>query len=145
MNLSPPVGAIRNRKVLGRGSGSGKGCTSGRGNKGQKSRAGFSRQIGFEGGQMPLARRIPKRGFNNNTFERAFQIVNVRDLERYKDGDRVDYDVMLKDRLITKKCRFIKLLGKGELTKKIHVVVNKVSAGAVKTVEKAGGKVELIT
>ena len=94
---------------------------------------------------MPLARRIPKRGFNNKTFERAFQVVNVRDLNRYKNGSRVDFEVLLKDGLINKKCPFIKLLGKGELKKKINIAVHKASANAVQAVEKAGGKVELIT
>jgi large subunit ribosomal protein L15 len=94
---------------------------------------------------MPLARRIPKRGFNNITFEKAFQVVNVRDLNRYKNGAKVDFGVLLKDRLISRKCRFIKLLGNGELKKKINIVVHKASASAVQAVEKAGGKVELIS
>ena len=144
MNLSAPVGATRKRKVVGRGSGSGIGCTCGRGSNGQKSRSGYSRQIGFEGGQMRLARRIPKRGFNNETFKHEFQVINVRDLNCFKDGDRVDYDTLLEKRLINKKCRFVKLLGKGELTKKINVVVHKASGKAVEIVEKPGGTVEIV-
>ena len=145
MNLRAPVGATKKRKIVGRGSGSGIGCTCGRGDNGQKSRSGYSRQIGFEGGQMPLARRIPKRGYNNETFKRDFQIVNVRDLNRYKNGAKVDYEKLLKDRLINRKCRFVKLLGKGELTKKIKVVVHKASGKAVEIVEKSGGTVEIVS
>jgi large subunit ribosomal protein L15 len=145
MKLSAPVGATKNRKIVGRGSGSGIGSTCGRGSNGQKSRAGFSRQLGFEGGQMPLARRIPKSGFNNRTFEHAFQVINVGDLNRYENGQKVDYDVLLKDRLINKKCKFVKLLGKGELKKKVQIAVHRASAKAVEIVEKAGGKVEIIT
>ena len=145
MKLRAPVGATKKRKVVGRGSGSGVGCTCGRGSNGQKSRSGYSRQIGFEGGQMPLARRIPKRGFNNETFKRGFQVINVRDLNRYEDGDRVDYDKLLEKRLVNKKCLFIKLLGKGELTKKIKVVVHKASDKAVEIVEKSGGTVEIVS
>ncbi len=145
MNLRAPVGAAKKRKVVGRGSGTGIGCTCGRGSNGQKSRSGYSRQIGFEGGQMPLARRIPKRGFNNETFKRDFQVINVRDLNSYKDGDRVDYDTLLEKRLVNKKCTFVKLLGKGELIKKINVVVHKASGKAIEIVEKSGGTVEIVS
>lgn len=144
MNIHAPEGAIKRKKVVGRGPGSGRGCTAGRGSNGQKSRSGYSRQIGFEGGQMPLARRIPKRGFNNKRFEKAFQVVNIGDLEKYKDGDKVDYVSLYERGLINKRVSFIKLLGSGKLTKKLHIIVNKASKRAVEEVEKLGGKVELI-
>jgi large subunit ribosomal protein L15 len=144
MKVHAPVGAMKKRKLVGRGPGTGRGCTSGRGSNGQKSRSGYSRQIGFEGGQMPLARRLPKRGFNNEQFEHMFQIVNIGDLERFGEGERVDYDVMLKRRLVNKKGRYVKLLGKGELTKKLTVVVHKASKKALEGVQKAGGTVEIV-
>jgi large subunit ribosomal protein L15 len=144
MNIRAPGGAIKRKKVVGRGPGSGRGCTAGRGSNGQKSRSGYSRQIGFEGGQMPLARRIPKRGFNNKRFENAFQMVNIGDLEKYKDGDKVDYVSLHEKGLINKRVSFIKLLGKGNLTRKLHIIVNKASKRAVEEVEKLGGKVEII-
>ena len=144
MRLRAPVGAIKKKRIVGRGSGTGVGCTCGRGDNGQKSRSGYSRQIGFEGGQMPLARRLPKKGFNNKAFEHKFQVINIGDLSRYNDGDTIDYNILLKDRLVNKKCRFVKLLGNGELTKKVHVIVHKVSMKAREAVEKLDGKVEII-
>ncbi len=144
MSIRPPVGSSRKRKIVGRGRGSGNGCTAGRGNNGQKSRSGFSRQIGFEGGQMPLVRRIPKRGFNNTKFEKAYQAVNIQDLNRFNDGDEVGYDALLKMGLINKKARFVKLLAKGELKKKLHIRVHRASAAAKEAVEKAGGSLDII-
>lgn len=144
MSIRPPVGSSRKRKIVGRGRGSGNGCTAGRGNNGQKSRSGFSRQIGFEGGQMPLSRRIPKRGFNNTKFEKAYQAVNIQDLNRFNDGDEVGYDALLKMGLINKKARFVKLLAKGELKKKLHIRVHRASAAAKEAVEKAGGSLDII-
>ena len=144
MSLRAPYGAVRKRKIVGRGPGSGSGCTSGRGNKGQKSRSGYKRKIGFEGGQMPLARRLPKRGFNNRTFERAFQTINLSDLNRYKNGEKIDYEVLLKDCLVTKRTRMVKLLGKGELKKKVHVEVHKASKKAQEAVKAAGGEIRLV-
>jgi large subunit ribosomal protein L15 len=144
MKLQAPVGATKKRKLVGRGQGSGRGCTSGRGSNGQKSRSGYSRQIGFEGGQMPLARRLPKRGFNNEKFEHEFQIVNIKDLERFGEGERVDYEALRKHRLVNGKGRYVKLLGEGELKKKLTVVVHKASKKAREQVEKAGGKVEIV-
>ena len=144
MNLRAPGGAVKKRKIVGRGPGTGRGCTSGRGNNGQKSRSGYSRKIGFEGGQMPLARRIPKRGFNNSQYENSFQIINLRDLERFSEGDVVDYETLLAQRLVNRKDGYVKLLGKGEITKKLHVKVNRASKHAVEAVERAGGKVEII-
>ena len=144
MKLGAPRGAVKKRKVVGRGQGCGRGCTSGRGSNGQKSRSGYSMKIGFEGGQMPLARRIPKRGFNNFQYEKAFQIVNIRDLERFKDDDVIDYEFLLTQGLVNRKVKFVKLLGKGALTKKLHIKVHRASKQAVAAVEKAGGKVEIV-
>jgi len=144
MNLRAPAGAVRNRKVLGRGSGSGRGCTSGRGSNGQKARSGYSMKVGFEGGQMPLARRVPKRGFNNIQYEKSYQTVNLRDLAVFEDGDSVDYGTLLEKRLVNRKTRFVKLLGKGEVQKKLQVKVHRASKNAVELIEKAGGTVELI-
>ena len=144
MNLRPPMKSRRKRKVRGRGPGTGLGTTCGRGNNGQKSRSGYSRKIGFEGGQMPLVRRLPKRGFNNTRFEKNYQVLRVSDLESFKDGDVVDYKVLLDKRLVNRKNGFVKLIGGGELKKKLHVKVNGISAGAREAVEKSGGTVDLL-
>jgi large subunit ribosomal protein L15 len=93
---------------------------------------------------MPLARRLPKRGFNNSQYERAFQVVNLRDLSKFKDGDVVDYAALLANRLVNRKTVFVKLLGKGEITQKLHIKVHRASGKAIEAVEKAGGKVELL-
>ncbi len=142
MNVHAPHGAVKRRKIVGRGQGTGSGCTSGRGNKGQKARSGYSRKIGFEGGQMPYARRIPKRGFNNRGFEKGFQVVNIRDLAGFNDGDVVDYAALLSKRLVNKKSQFVKLLGDGELKKKLHIKVSRASKKAKEQVEHAGGTLE---
>jgi len=144
MSIHSPFGSLRKRKRVGRGQGTGNGCTAGRGSNGQKSRSGFSRQLGFEGGQMPLARRIPKRGFNNTKFEKAYQTVNMQDLNRFNDGDDVGYDALLKMRLVNKKTRLVKLLAKGELNKRLNVRVHRVSAAAKEAVEKAGGSLDIL-
>jgi len=144
MKLRAPCKSRKNRKVVGRGQGTGGGCTSGRGNKGQKARSGYSRRMGFEGGQMPLSRRVPKRGFSNAKFEKVYQVVNVGDLNRYSDGQVVDYQVLLKDRLVNKKSRYIKLLGEGTLNRKLEVVVNRASRKAKEEVEKSGGTLKII-
>jgi large subunit ribosomal protein L15 len=143
MNLRSPAGSTKNRKRVGRGQGSGSGCTSGRGNKGQKARSGYGRKLGFEGGQMPLIRRMPKRGFRNGPFQRPYQLVNTGSLNRYKDGDKVDYDTLVKDGLVGRKNPYVKLLGKGELARKLHVVVHRASKSAREAVEKLGGTLEL--
>jgi len=144
MNILPPRGAVKNRKIVGRGQGTGSGCTSGRGNKGQKARSGYSWKAGFEGGQMPYARRIPKRGFNNRGFEKSFQIINLKDLSCFNDGDVVDYNALLEKKLVNRKSRFVKLLGDGELNKKLHIRVSSASKKAKEQVERAGGTVELV-
>lgn len=144
MSLHAPAGSVRNRKVVGRGQGTGRGCTSGRGNKGQKSRTGYSRKAGFEGGQMPLARRVPKRGFNNSSYEKKCQIVKTGDLNRFEEGAVVDFDALLEKRLISRKIRFVKLLSGGDLTVKLQVKVHRVSRQAARQVEQAGGTLEII-
>jgi large subunit ribosomal protein L15 len=144
MSLRAPAGAVKKRKIVGRGPATGRGCTAGRGSNGQKSRSGYSRKIGFEGGQMPLARRIPKRGFNNSQYEKSLQVVNLRDLDKFNEGDVVDYAALLEKRLVNRKTDFVKLLAKGEIGKKLHVKVHRASKKAIEAIEKAGGKVELL-
>lgn len=140
-NLSPQKGSTKPRKRLGRGPGSGHGKTSGRGHKGFKARSGSGVKRGFEGGQMPLQRRLPKRGFNN-IFRKEFAIVNVKDLDKLEAGSKVDRQVLVAAGLIRAKDNFIKILGEGELTKKFTVVVDKVSESARKKIESAGGTIE---
>jgi len=144
-NLHPAPGAKRPRKRVGRGPGSGNGKTAGRGHKGQKSRSGYSRRYGFEGGQMPLVRRIPKRGFTN-IFRVEFQVVNLRDLERiFSDGDTVSPEVLVEKGLARGGKRLIKVLADGDLTKKLIVQAHKFSGSARAGIEKAGGSCEVVT
>ncbi len=144
-NLHPAPGAKRPRKRVGRGPGSGTGKTAGRGHKGQKSRSGFSRRYGFEGGQMPLVRRIPKRGFTN-IFRVEFQVVNLRDLERvFSDGDTVSPEALVEKGLARGGKRLIKVLADGDLTKKLIVQAHKFSGSARAGIEKAGGSCEVVT
>src|SRR4051794_28843083 len=141
-NLKPKKGARHAKKRVGRGPGSGHGKTAGRGEKGQKSRSGYSRMLGFEGGQMPLHRRLPKRGFTN-IFKKEFAIVNLRDLERI-GGDNFTPD-SLKDRgLISKLGDGLKILGTGEITKAITVEAHVFSKSAAEKIQKAGGQVKVI-
>ena len=144
-NLHPAPGAKRPRKRVGRGPGSGNGKTAGRGHKGQKSRSGYSRRYGFEGGQMPLVRRIPKRGFTN-IFRVEFQVVNLRDLERvFAEGDTVSPEVLVDKGLVRGGKRLIKVLADGDLTKKLNVQAHKFSGSARASIEKAGGSCEVVT
>ena len=144
-DLHPAPGAKRPRKRVGRGPGSGNGKTAGRGHKGQKSRSGYSRRYGFEGGQMPLVRRIPKRGFTN-IFRVEFQVVNLRDLERvFADGDTVSPEEMIDKGLVRGGKRLVKVLADGELSKKLTVRAHKFSASARVGIEKAGGSCEVVT
>jgi large subunit ribosomal protein L15 len=144
-DLHPAPGAKRGRKRIGRGPGSGKGKTAGRGHKGQKSRSGYSRRYGFEGGQMPLVRRIPKRGFAN-IFRVEFQVVNLKDLERvFADGDTVSVESLVERGLVRGGKRPVKVLGDGELKKKLTVQVHKFSHSARAGIEKAGGSCEVVT
>ncbi len=140
-NLSPKKGAKRERKRVGRGQGSGRGKTATRGHKGSKSRSGYGVRPGFEGGQMPLQRRLPKRGFNN-IFRKEYTIVQVRDLEAFDAGTRVDRETLAEAGLIGKRDILVKVLANGELSKSLTVAVDKVSAGAKKKIEAAGGTVE---
>jgi large subunit ribosomal protein L15 len=144
-DLHPAPGAKRARKRVGRGPGSGNGKTAGRGHKGQKSRSGYSRRYGFEGGQMPLVRRIPKRGFHN-IFRVEFQVVNLRDLERvFSDGDLVTPETLVEQGLVRVGKRPVKVLADGELSKKLTVQAHKFSATAKAAIEAAGGTCEVVT
>ncbi len=144
-NLKPAEGATRKRKRVGRGPGSGNGKTAGRGHKGQKSRSGYSRRYGFEGGQMPLVRRIPKRGFTN-IFRVGFQVVNLRDLDRmFSDGDSVTPELLVEKGLIRGGSKPVKVLASGELSKKLTVQAHAFSKNAQATIEAAGGSCETVT
>ena len=136
-NLSPAPGSRKQRKRLGREHGSGHGKTSGRGHKGFKARSGSGIKPGFEGGQMPLHRRLPKRGFHN-IFKKQFSIVNVSDLDRFEDGTTIDRAFLVENGLIAKNSELVKVLGNGEITKKLTVSVDKVSSSARQKIEAAG-------
>jgi large subunit ribosomal protein L15 len=140
--LSPPEGAKKNRKRIGRGQASGVGGTSGKGHKGQNSRSGGGVRPGFEGGQMPLQRRLPKRGFKNIFALKGVE-VNLRDLNRFDEGQVVDAQALAEAGLIKGSFDYIKVLGKGDMEKALTVKVDRISAGAKDKIEKAGGKVEL--
>ena len=141
--LSPAEGSVRQAYRKGRGAGSGNGKTGGRGHKGQKARSGGKIRIGFEGGQMPLARRIPKRGFNN-IFAKPLEAVNVSALEVFEDGTVVDANVLLAKGILSK-CQYgVKILGNGELTKKLTVKAAAFSASAKEKIEAVGGKAEVV-
>lgn len=142
--LSPNEGSIKARKRVGRGVGSGTGKTAGRGENGQKSRSGYSRKFGFEGGQLPLYRRLPKRGFSNEMFETVFAIINVSDLNIFEDNTVVTPEMLKETRLITKEYDGIKVLGKGTLEKNVTVRAHKFSKSAQEKIEAAGGKIEVI-
>jgi large subunit ribosomal protein L15 len=144
-NLKPAAGATRKRKRIGRGPGSGSGKTAGRGHKGQRSRSGYSRRWGFEGGQMPLVRRIPKRGFTN-IFRVGYQVVNLRDLDRVFDaGDTVSPELMADRGLIRRGDTPVKILAAGELGKKLTVQAHAFSKNAQAGIEAAGGSCEVVT
>lgn len=141
--LSPALGSTKESKRIGRGHGSGNGKTAGKGHKGQKARAGHGMRPGFEGGQMPLQRRIPKRGFNN-IFAEEWVAVNVSALEVFEDGATVNA-AALKEKGIIKKAELpVKVLGNGKLTKKLTVNLNAFSASAAEKINAAGGKAEVI-
>ena len=141
--LKPPRGAKKKAKRVGRGPGSGQGTTAGRGNKGQRSRSGGGVPPGFEGGQMPLQRRLPKRGFYN-LFRKVFAEINVRDLEPFAADSVVDEELLRQSGLIRGKFDGVKLLGDGEIDKPLTVKVDRCSAGARQKIEAAGGKVEVV-
>ena len=142
-NLKPTKGSTHSKKRLGRGVGSGTGKTAGTGHKGQNSRSGRGTRPGFEGGQTPFFKRIPKRGFTNR-FRKEYAIVNVEELNRYEDGTVVDLELLLKDRLVRKELDGLKILGDGELTKKLTVKATKFTGSAAQKIEAAGGRVEVI-
>ena len=143
-NLKPAEGSTKTRKRIGRGTGSGLGGTSTRGHKGAKSRSGYSKKVGFEGGQMPLQRRVPKRGFNN-IFATEYAIVNVSDLnDRFEDGATVNAESLVASGLLKKTLDGVKVLGKGEITKALTVQVTAISESAKSKIEAAGGKVEVL-
>jgi large subunit ribosomal protein L15 len=141
--LHPAEGSTSAQKRLGRGSGSGLGKTSGKGHKGAKARSGGGKRPGFEGGQMPLYRRVPKRGFNN-VFGTEYAEVNVERLEAFEDGAVVDAKALIEARIIRKELDGVKVLGGGELTKKLTVKAAKFSASAKEKIEAVGGKAEVI-
>ncbi|MCI7241772.1 MAG: 50S ribosomal protein L15 [Bacilli bacterium] len=142
--LSPNPGSVSSRKRVGRGPGSGLGKTSGKGHKGQNARSGGGVRVGFEGGQLPLFRRLSKRGFNNFEFRTVYATVNVSDLNRFEDGTTVTPELLIETGLVKKELDGIKVLGNGELTKKLVVKANKFSGSAKEKIENNGGKAEVI-
>jgi large subunit ribosomal protein L15 len=142
-NLKPRPGSKHRVKRLGCGESSGHGKTSGKGHKGQKARSGGSIRLGFEGGQMPLIRRIPKRGFNNAAFKTQFAIVSLDALNAFDNGANVDEQALLKAGVIRRPYHQVKILGGGELKKKLNITANKASESAKAAIEKAGGSLTL--
>lgn len=141
--LSPAPGSNKSAYRKGRGAGSGNGKTAGKGHKGQKARSGGGVRPGFEGGQMPLQRRIPKRGFNNKIFATTYANINLSDLDRFEDGAVVTQETILAAGLVKKPLDGIKVLGDGELTKKLTVEAAAFSKSAKQKIEEAGGKAEV--
>lgn len=141
-NIEQPEGAVRSPKRVGRGTSSGTGKTSGKGHKGQNARSGGGVRPGFEGGQLPLFRRLPKRGFSNAKFKVEYATINVSDLDNFEDGAVVTPELLKEMGIVKKQLAGIKVLGNGELTKKLTVKASKFSATAVEKIEKMGGKAE---
>ncbi|MCM8795087.1 MAG: 50S ribosomal protein L15 [Candidatus Omnitrophica bacterium] len=141
-NLKPPVGSRKKKKILGRGPSSGHGKTSTRGSKGQTSRAGRDFYLGFEGGQMPLIRKIPKRGFTRR-FKKEYQIINLRDLTQVKETN-LTLELLEAKGLIKDKSKLVKILGDGELKNPITIYAHAVSKNALNKITQAGGKVEIL-
>lgn len=141
--LKPNPGSVREKKRLGRGTATGQGKTAGRGMNGQFSRSGGGKKPGFEGGQMPLYRRLPKRGFTN-IFGTQYAEINVEVLNRFEDGTEITPELLKAEGIVKKQLDGLKVLGNGELTKKITVKAHKFSKSAVEKIEAAGGKVEVI-
>ena len=140
-DVQPRPGAKKRRKRIGCGESSGHGKTSCKGHKGQKARAGKGIRPGFEGGQMPLHRRLPKKGFSNAMFRDVYEVVNVGDLNAFEDGATVNEQALRELGLVNRSCDAVKILGSGELTRKLTIQVDKVSASAREKIEKAGGSV----
>jgi len=141
-SIEQPVGAVRSAKRVGRGTASGNGKTAGKGHKGQNARSGGGVRPGFEGGQLPLFRRLPKRGFSNAPFKVEYAAINVSDLDKFEDGAVVTPELLKEMGIVKKQLAGIKVLGNGELTKKLTVKASKFSATAVEKIEKMGGKAE---
>ncbi len=141
--LKPNQGATQHGKRKGRGTSSGNGKTAGRGTKGQSSRSGGGVRLGFEGGQTPLYKRLPKKGFKN-PFRKEYAIVNVEDLNRYAEGTEVTPELLIKDRVVRKVLSGVKILGKGKLEVKLTVKAHKFTASAEQAIKDAGGQVEVI-
>ena len=142
--LSPAAGSARDAYRKGRGPGSGNGKTAGKGHKGQNARSGGGVRPGFEGGQLPLYRKLPKRGFNNARFGTKYAVINVGLLNKFNDGDVVDNAALLKSGLIDSVADGVKILGEGELTKKLTVKAKVFSASAKEKIEAVGGKTEVV-
>jgi large subunit ribosomal protein L15 len=142
-DLSPIKESKKRKKRIGRGPGSGHGETSCKGTKGQKARSGASIRPGFEGGQMPLHRRVPKRGFNN-IFKKEYEVINIRDLEKVKSETPIDVNVLKDFGLVKSDKKLIKLLGDGEVSFPIQIRVNQITRTARQKIEAAGGKIEII-
>ena len=142
--LRPSEGAFKTSKRLGRGTGSGLGKTSGKGHKGQNARSGGGVRQGFEGGQLPLFRRLPKRGFSNAMFKVEYATINVSDLEKFEDGAVVTPELLKEMGILKKQLAGVKVLGNGNLTKKLTVKANKFSDKAKEEIEAKGGKAEVI-
>ena len=141
--LKPAEGSKHRAKIVGRGIGSGTGKTSGKGHKGQNARSGGGVRPGFEGGQMPLYRRLPKRGFKN-IFTKQYVSINVEELNKFDDGAEVTAEALMDKGIISKALDGVKILGRGEVTKKVNGKVAKYSASAKEKIEKAGGKAEVM-
>ena len=142
--LEKNIGATHSKKRVGRGSGSGLGKTSGKGQKGQKARSGGGKGATFEGGQLPLYRRIPKRGFSNALFKTEYSIINVEDLNVFEDGTVVTPALLKEAGLVKKELDGIKVLGEGKLEKKLTVQANKFSKSAIEKINESGSKIEVI-
>ncbi len=141
-NIEQPYGAVKVSKRVGRGTSSGTGKTAGKGHKGQNARSGGGVRPGFEGGQLPLFRRLPKRGFSNAKFKVEYATINVSDLDKFEDGAVVTPELLKEMGIVKKQLAGIKVLGNGELTKKVTVKASKFSAVAKEKIEKMGGKAE---
>jgi large subunit ribosomal protein L15 len=139
--LKAPKGANKRKRIVGRGIGCGRGSTSGRGSKGQGSRSGGSTRPGFEGGQMPLYRRVAHRGFSNYPHKKLFEVINVQDLDIFEDGSIVNKEELIKKGILKHKFLLVKILGNGELKKKLTVTVDRVSKSALEKITAAGGSV----
>ena len=142
--LSPAEGSVKENYRKGRGAGSGNGKTAGKGHKGQNARSGGGVRPGFEGGQLPLYRKLPKRGFNNYRFGKKYAIINVQSLNKFNDGEVVDTAALLAARLIDNVFDGVKVLGEGEIAKKLTVKATIFSASAKEKIEAAGGKTEVV-